>query len=1072
MSLLIAAYGSVLTDAELVQSVADKVLDAYKVEYTQQNGEYRCANKYLNWHYSTGILNSAMIEYADFTGDRKYAEYARKQAEYCLANWERFVPIPGIEDWQPFYGLRRFDELDFVGTQCGALMDIARWFDTDAYEAYIRRAAHHISNGQERLPDGTLVRKSPEKMTLWADDLYMGLSFMVRYARTYGDDAILADAVLQVDRFNEKLWDPKKKLYWHAWYSGTQTVAGAFWGRCNAWILKATSELLSVLNPADEAYGRVLAYYRRQVEGLKSYQARSGMWRQVLNNASSYEESSCTAIFAEAISMGVRRGWLDTEYAAVALKAWEALKLKIVDGELNTVCIGTGILASAKKYAARQAADGEIHGTGLILSAGMELLRLQQFMEGRNILWTRPTFCSCSVELDCPAPMENARLEYRRAGERKWSVAPCLPFYESQKGYRTSILRLEEDSLYECRLVCGNTTVARTNFFTWASDVPIGETVTIPSDAAFPVRISRKGRPDAWIRYTVEKGTVLKNSGRSATVIVDGAEYVVVDDISFEGPSTREGVIIIQNSKGVRVRNCEIKGWGRNAAPGYDELGKPVENGKRVNFDAAIRIKSGAKETVIERCYIHQPAGRSNSWYYSHPAGNEAIVLHKPDHSTVIRYNSFVGSDLHRLNDAIESEGNFDSDGGANRDADIYGNFLAFCNDDCVELDGGQRNVRCFDNRFESALVGVSVQGCMAGPSFVFDNFMSGMCDEFGSSGQTIKTGGGPHGPEARTFVSGNLMWGRGSGFTQMNTLESHLFNNVFCARQKISAEAKEGSEAYDNIFGVKIKEDELPSAFPISPCPFILSEARRTNLSDRYVLTLSAMPEMKRDVEFKVCKDDDLKWFEVNPSSGVLHPGETVELVLTLDRTLMKDRRHYRGVFIVRSDEGYSRPFTFYNETNFVPPFKAEKQGTTAVYIDPFTPESGSPEIIPDALSDGGRAVLLPGAQARALVYGFTVPKAGRYYFLVRSHSATDAKLDVDFDSQGAKMSIQRHWRDYTSWSVLAPGWKFNARIVYFDLVPGRKYTLAIKQNEKNKCEYPICGIVVTNNPGDFEPR
>ena len=66
---------------------------------------------------------------------------------------------------------------------------------------------------------------------------------------------------------------------------------------------------------------------------------------------------------------------------------------------------------------------------------------------------------------------------------------------------------------------------------------------------------------------------------------------------------------------------------------------------------------------------------------------------------------------------------------------------------------------------------GWSIQGCMMSPVYVYDNLFSGMCDEFGAAGQTIKTGGGAHGTNATAFVMDNLFFGPGSGIRMMSTL-------------------------------------------------------------------------------------------------------------------------------------------------------------------------------------------------------------------------------------------------------------------------------------------------------------
>ena len=294
-------------DMSLIKQVADRILESYSSGYrdikdgtvyeTAENipeeADVRLLSDYANWHYTTGIINSALLEYAALSGEPKYADYVKKQTDYCLLNYQKIRPmVSPTGDWHPMYGLR-FDELDFVGTECGAMMEWEEWSGTNEYDHWIQRAAEHIRNGQARLKDGTFVRTWPENTTLWADDLYMAISFMTRYFASYGDVKMLQDAILQVDRFNYYLWDAETSLYWHAWFSGTESVAGAHWGRCNGWILKATVELLDYLEEGTPDYERILGYLQRQVDGLKKYQRPSGMWLQVLDKKS-YEEASCS----------------------------------------------------------------------------------------------------------------------------------------------------------------------------------------------------------------------------------------------------------------------------------------------------------------------------------------------------------------------------------------------------------------------------------------------------------------------------------------------------------------------------------------------------------------------------------------------------------------------------------------------------------------------------------------------------------------------------------------------------------------------------------------------------------
>ena len=389
---------------------------------------------------------------------------------------------------------------------------------------------------------------------------------------------------------------------------------------------------------------------------------------------------------------------------------------------------------------------------------------------GAGQLVLEPTFCSCSVEFLVGEPVDGLRLECRKDGE--WVAWPDdeWRFRPVSKSYRASVRDLDEDTEYEVRLVDGNgACVKAARFRTWSSEVPVAKTVVLTADGPLPKTISDKGTADGWIRYTAAPGTVLDfGDGDADALRLDGAQFVLLDGLTIRGTRGRR-VFAMQNCRNVRIRNCDISRWGRTGTPRFDWAGRNYAPGMSekdygINFDAAIEIGAGCFGVVVERCFIHDPRGRANSWRYSHPAGPEAVLLAKPVGSTVIRWNDFIGSDTHRFNDAVEGIGNFQPDGGFNRSADVYGNFMAFCNDDCIELDGGQRNVRCFGNRFEAALCGVSVQGCMVGPSYVYRNLFSGMCGEFGEWGQTVKTGGGRHGPEAEVSLEDNLFWGDGYG--------------------------------------------------------------------------------------------------------------------------------------------------------------------------------------------------------------------------------------------------------------------------------------------------------------------
>ena len=75
----------------------------------------------------------------------------------------------------------------------------------------------------------------------------MSVPFLVRMARTTGEQKYWDDAARQVINFRKYLLDPATGLYKHGWFSHTKEQSIAFWGRANGWVVWATAELLNWL---------------------------------------------------------------------------------------------------------------------------------------------------------------------------------------------------------------------------------------------------------------------------------------------------------------------------------------------------------------------------------------------------------------------------------------------------------------------------------------------------------------------------------------------------------------------------------------------------------------------------------------------------------------------------------------------------------------------------------------------------------------------------------------------------------------------------------------------------------
>ena len=743
-------------------------------------------------------------------------------------------------------------------------------------------------------------------------------------------------------------------------------------------------------------------------------------------------------------------------------------------------------------------------------------------------LLLRPTFNSCGFYFGAPE-LKNPLLQFRKTGTVEWQSALSPVYFKEFRNYRGSIVKLDENTRYEVRFVSDGKTHCSGSFQTWQSDVPVARTIVLDKrNFTAPLKISEQGTPEGWIRYTAAPGFVLENDTESPAIILDRAKFVLLDDLTVRGGNTPRSIVMSQ-SDNIRIRNCDISGWGRIGIQRFDNKGTFYEEKSTtdygcdyIDYNAAIVVGRSCTGIVVERCYIHDPRNRANSWYYSHPHGPEAILLDIPDHSTVIRYNDFIGSDLHRWNDAVEGMANFEPDGGFNRDADIYGNFMIFANDDDIELDGGQQNVRCFWNRFESALCGVSIQGCMVSPVYVFENLFAGMGEEFGAAGQTVKTGGG--GQDAVAFLFNNTFWGGGYGIAMVKELKCIFKNNLMSDNQGvgnpllspqsvfenntienritplgtglckgkfdfISAETGDFTPAKSDLAleianfcdaGKQrgaIQQGEMDSKLPYRPIPVLLDRSRiqavmvqNNKVTPTSVQITATVGEKNFQSEYVVRQNNVFDWFEVTPASGVIKSGDKVTFTVKFKPEKMRFRRNYRGAFLIRMKNGLSRPVSIYAKTDFVPPLEVHKDGETAIYLDPFKIENGvMPDILDDPAGMNGKCVILDAAKNgnKVLEYKFSIPRDGRYYFMIHGYGVPQPVFEIAVNSDGFAPSRQQS-SDYMYWTILAPGAKFGNMLRHYDLKAG-VHSLKIKIQ---KGTFRFDRLLATDAPGSFEPR
>ena len=215
---------------------------------------------------------------------------------------------------------------------------------------------------------------TPEGLTretrFWIDDMYMITMVQVQAFRATGDSKYLDRAALEMVAYLDKLQQPNG-LFFHA------PDAPFYWGRGNGWVAAGMTELLRAL-PADHARrARILAAYRKMMQGLLGLQGKDGMWRQLVDHPEAWPETSSTGMFTFALITGVKNGWLDpATYGPAARKGWLALVGYIdQNADVTSVCEGTGKKNDLDYYLARARRTGDFHGQAPVLWCASALMR-------------------------------------------------------------------------------------------------------------------------------------------------------------------------------------------------------------------------------------------------------------------------------------------------------------------------------------------------------------------------------------------------------------------------------------------------------------------------------------------------------------------------------------------------------------------------------------------------------------------------------------------------------------------------------------------------------------------------
>ena len=331
------------TPAQLVDKRTGKEVTRLKDidQYTQlKQGGFRLTS------YEWGVTYSGVLAAYKVTGDNAYRDYVYKRHK-LLSDMAPYFQKVYAKHHDIDVNVRRVIDphaLDDAGAVCVSMIK-AMLEDTslplrERVDLYI----DYIINKEYRLDDGIFARLRPQKNTVWLDDMF------------------------------------KDGLFRHGWVEAMQPHPAFYWGRANGWALLTMCEVLDVLPEDHASRPQILSLLRQHIAGLARRQHYDGFWHQLLDRNDTYLEASATAIYTYGIAHAINKGWVDAKaYGPTALLGWQAVTQSVNEkGQVENVCVGTGMGFDAAFYAYRPVHVMAAHGYGPAIWAGAEIIQLLQ----------------------------------------------------------------------------------------------------------------------------------------------------------------------------------------------------------------------------------------------------------------------------------------------------------------------------------------------------------------------------------------------------------------------------------------------------------------------------------------------------------------------------------------------------------------------------------------------------------------------------------------------------------------------------------------------------------------------
>ena len=281
-------------------------------------------NEKPKWEYTHGLIMTAMEKVYEATGEEKYLDYIENFADFMI-NEEGDIKTYKKSD----YNIDRVQGGRF-------LIGLYEETGEEKYRLAIEELRDQMRE-HPRTSEGGFWHKKIYPHQMWLDGLYMGTTFLARYADEFNEPELFDDVANQFYLIDKYTYTEDTGLYHHAWdeskeqrWADPETgLSSNYWGRSIGWFSMAVVDVLDYM-PEDHPKRDLLVEIAQKIaEGIVRYQdEETGVWYQVVDQGDregNYLEASASSMYAYFLLKGVDEGYLDPKYREDGIEAYEGI---------------------------------------------------------------------------------------------------------------------------------------------------------------------------------------------------------------------------------------------------------------------------------------------------------------------------------------------------------------------------------------------------------------------------------------------------------------------------------------------------------------------------------------------------------------------------------------------------------------------------------------------------------------------------------------------------------------------------------------------------------------------------